>query len=101
MPDFGLQDDDGGVDVAGLADGGIDERRAEGGDGDRLLAEHEARHVEIVDHHVAEQAAGARDIGDRRRRGIARGDLHQFDRADRALADAAAQDWRNSGRSGG
>ena len=35
---------------------------------DRLLAEEEARHVEVVDHHVAIEAAGALDIGDRRRR---------------------------------
>ena len=33
--------------------------RAVGGDLDRLLAEHEARDVEIVDHHVAIEPAGA------------------------------------------
>ena len=58
----------GGVDVAGLADRRVDQRRAEGEDLDRLLAEQEARHVEIVDHHVAEEPAGALDVGDRRRR---------------------------------
>ena len=71
---LGLQRDDGGVDVAGLADRRVDQARGHGGDFDRLLAQQEARHVEIVDHHVAEQAAGARDVGDRRRPRIARQD---------------------------
>ena len=38
---------------------GIDQRRADGMNLDRLVAEQEARHVEIVDHHVAEEAARA------------------------------------------
>ena len=38
---------------------GIDQRRAQREDLDRLLAEQEARHVEIMDHHVAEQPARA------------------------------------------
>ena len=33
-----------------------------------LLAEQETRHVEIMDRHVAENAAGALDVVDRRRR---------------------------------
>ena len=40
-------------------------------DGGDLFAQQEAGHVEIVDRHVAEDAAGAGDVVDRRRAGIA------------------------------
>ena len=39
-----------------------------------LLAHEEARHVEVVDHHVAEEAAGALHVGGGRRGGIAADD---------------------------
>ena len=58
---------------------------------DRLLAEQEARHVEIVDHHVAKETAGALDIAHRRRGGIARQDGDHLDVADLAGVDAALQ----------
>ncbi len=38
---------------------------------DRLFTEQEAGHVEIVNHHVTEQATGTLDIGDWRRPWIA------------------------------
>ena len=53
-------------------------------DRDRLLAQQEPRHVQVVDHHVAKQSAGGRDIGRRRRRRIAADDGQQFQRADLA-----------------
>jgi hypothetical protein len=52
-----------------------------------LFAEQKSRHVEIVDHHVAVQPAGARHVARRRRRGIARQDRHQFDLADLSRGD--------------
>ncbi len=58
---------------------------------DWFLAEQEARHVEIVDHHVAEQAAGARNIADRRRPRVARQNGDEFDIADLALRDPRLQ----------
>ena len=97
----GLHDDDRGVDVAGLPDRLVDQRRPHRADRDRLLAEQEPGHVEIVDHHVAEQAARARDIGDRRRPGIARGDRDDLERADRARRRRACAARRNWGRTGG
>jgi hypothetical protein len=57
---------------------------------DRLFAEQEAGHVEIVDGHVAEDAAGALDVIDRRGARIARGDRHHFDVADAAIVDRLA-----------
>ena len=85
----GLEQHGGGIDVAGLADGRIDQIGADGMDLDRLLAEQEARHVEIVDHHVAIETAGALDIAHRRRAGIARQDGDQLDAAGLAGRDAA------------
>src|SRR5882757_3660002 len=57
----------------------------------RLLAQQEARHVEIVDHHVAEQSAGSRDVARRWRRWIARQNGYEFDRTDLAGADAGLE----------
>ena len=53
--------------VAGGADRGIHQAAAVRRDLGRLLAEQPARHVEVVDRHVAEQAAGSLHIRDRRR----------------------------------
>ena len=69
----------------------IDQRRPHGADRDQLLAEHKPGDVEIVDHHVAEEAARPGDIGKGRGPGIARGDRNDFERADRPLGDALAQ----------
>jgi hypothetical protein len=57
---------------------------AGGGDLRRFLGQEEARQVEVVDHHVPEQAAGDPDVVQRRRRGVAAGDYHLFDPADLA-----------------
>ena len=74
------------VDIAGLADGGVDLDIAQGID---LfdLAEQEARHIEIVDHHVHQQPAGDLDVVDRRRRWVAADDRQRM-----RLADFAAHD---------
>ncbi len=82
---------DGGIHIPRRADGRIDQRRSRRIDGDRLLAEQEARHVEIVDHHVAEEAAGALDVFDGRRRGVARQDRDDLHRADFSGPDARLQ----------
>ena len=71
------------------ADRRIDQRRAEREDLDRLLGEEEAGHVEVMDHHVAEEPARALDILDRRRTGIARDHADDLDRAGLAGAEAA------------
>ena len=68
----------------------IDQRPTRGEDHHRLLAEEEARHVEIVDHHVAIEPARALDIGDRRRTRVARDHRDDLDLADGALVDAAS-----------
>ena len=54
-------------------------------------AHEEPCHVEVVDHHVPEQAAGPFDVRHRRRGRIARGDLHEFDGSDAAAVDLVAQ----------
>jgi hypothetical protein len=58
---------------------------------DEILADEEAGHVEIVDHHVAEQPARAGDVADRRRRRIARDDGDELDVADLATANPLLQ----------
>ena len=89
-PAAGPERDGGRIDVARLADRGIDEAAAVRRDLDRLLAEQPARHVEIVNRHVPEQPAGTLHIGDRRRRRVAAHDQHGFDISDLAVVDAAA-----------
>lgn len=81
----------GGVDIAGLADRLVDEGGTEREDLDRLLGQEEARHVEVVDHHVAEEPARAPDVVDRRRRGIARDHGDDLDRAGLARAQTLLQ----------
>jgi hypothetical protein len=61
----------GGVDIAGLAYGGVHEVRCYRVHLHRFLAEQKARHVEVVDHHVPKEPAGAREVIRRRRRWIA------------------------------
>ena len=91
-PRGGLQQHGRRIDVAGLADLRIDQRGAHRMNFHRLVAEQqEPRHVEIVDHHVAKQAAGRGDVADGRRAGIARQDRHEFDLAHFAVGQAAAQ----------
>src|ERR1700722_12456113 len=87
----GLHDDNRGVDVADVPDRLVDKRRSHRADRHRLLAKDKARKIEVMDHHVAEQAAGPGDVGDRGRPGIARSDRDDFERADRALGDAFAE----------
>ena len=87
----GLHDHRGGVDIAGLADRLVDEGGAEREDLDRLFGQEEARHVEIMDHHVAEEAARALDVIDRRRRGIARDHRDDLDGAGLARAQTLLQ----------
>src|SRR5277367_7136779 len=88
---FGLHDDDGGVDVARLADRLVDQSRTHRADRDRLLAEQEARHVEIVDHHVAKQTARARYIGNWRRAGVPRGARNHLELADQTVGDPSPE----------
>ena len=81
------QRDDAGVHIAGLADLGVDQARADGADFGDLAAGQVADHVEIVDRHVDEDAAGHLDVGQRRSLRVARRDLD-----DLHVADAAALD---------
>ena len=83
----------GRVEVAGLADGRIGQHRAGGAQPRGLVAvatENPAEHVEVVDQHVAEDAARALDVFDRRRTGVAAGDDQHLGVADLAGVDAAA-----------
>jgi hypothetical protein len=79
------------IDIARRADRGIDDRRSDRMNLGWLLAEQQPRHVEVVDHHVAEQPARAFDEARMRRRRIARQDRHQLDIADFASRNAATQ----------
>jgi hypothetical protein len=85
------QGNGGRIHIARRADGGINQRRPNGMQADEFLAHQKARHVEIMDHHIPKQPARAFDIRDRRRGRIARGDDHQFHRANIAPPDARAQ----------
>ena len=76
------------IDVGHPADRLVDEHRTDRGDRRRLLAEQEARHVEVVDRHVAEQPAGARHVLERRRARVARRDRDHLDIADLPGVDA-------------
>ena len=67
------------------------ESRPRGGDLDDGFAHQEPRHVEVVDHHVQEQSAGPFDVGQRRRGGVAGGDLHELDGPDAAGVDLVPQ----------
>ena len=82
-----LEGDESGVYVAGLTDARIDQNGTDRIDLSDLAARQEARHVEVVDHHIIEDAAGNLDIGYRRRLRVAGGDLDDIDLADLAAAD--------------
>src|SRR5690606_30876210 len=82
-----FQGHDRGVDVADGADRVADERRAEREELDRLLPHQPADTVEVVDDHVAEEAAGAREIVGRGRLRIAHRVVDHLDAADAAGLD--------------
>ena len=69
----GPHDDHRGVDIAHFLDGRVDQVAAHGLNLDDVAGQI-ARHVEVVDRHVAEQPAGALDVLGRRRGGVAAGD---------------------------
>ncbi len=73
-----------GVDVAGRGDGRIDQAGGPGEELGRVLVQQPARHVEVVDGEVAEEAAAGRDEGRRRRRGVVADQVQRFQRADLA-----------------
>ena len=73
------ENDDGGIDITGLPDRGINPNAAEGVDRLDLATGHIAGHVEVVDRHVVEDAARDLDVGDRRRGRITAGDVDDLD----------------------
>src|SRR5688572_32437166 len=75
------------IDVAGRLEARIHEAGAARIYLHRLLAHHPARHVEVVDHHVAEQATRATHVLERRRRRIAARYRQCRERADPARGD--------------
>jgi hypothetical protein len=97
----GAQDDVHAVEVAAPADLGVDQNGGGGEHGLHLLAEQPAGHVEVVDRHVAEDAARALDVVVGRRAGVARGQRHHLDRTDPAVVDRGLQRVGSRGRSGG
>ena len=80
----GSQRRHGGIHISGGADRRVHQARGGGVHEHRFLAQQEARHIEVVDHHVAEQAARRSDIGWRRRRRITADDGEQLERTDLA-----------------
>jgi hypothetical protein len=80
---------DRGIDIARLADRRIDQyaRRCE--QLDRLFGQQPTRHVEIVNHHVAEHAARAANEFDRRRRRVVARDAQDLGPPDTAGPDLA------------
>ena len=87
----GLEQHRGGVDVAGLADLRVNQSRTDGIDLDRLLGEEEAGHVEVVDHHVTEDAARGGYVAGWRWIGVAREDSDDLNLADGAGAQTPLQ----------
>ena len=83
----GEQHQRGAVIIAGLPDGLVHKHRCLGGNALDFLAEQEPCHVQIVDGHVAENAARALDIFGRRRTGIAGNDGNHLHLADLAGGD--------------
>src|SRR5438552_5392423 len=77
------------VDIACFPDGRVNKYARRSKYVDWLLVQEPPRHVEIVDHHVAEQPARAAHIFDRRRTRIAARDRQQFEAANAAVADLA------------
>ena len=72
-------DDHRGVEVAHFPDGVVDQHAADGVYLGHLAAGDEADHVEVVDGHVAEDAAGFIQVHQRRGLGVAAGHPHQMD----------------------
>ena len=78
------------VDIAGLADGGIDH---DGGSGVNLIdltANEKPRHIKVVDGHVQKEAAGAANVRQRGRRRIPADDMHQVRSSDFAIHNGFA-----------
>mmetsp|Transcript_38065 Transcript_38065/g.127390 ORF Transcript_38065/g.127390 Transcript_38065/m.127390 type:complete len:385 (+) Transcript_38065:183-1337(+) len=92
-PPLAVLDDDGGRVVrlrAGqIGDLLVDHARAGRKDLERVLAHQEARHVEVVDRHVLEDAAAALHVLLRRRGRVARREPNLDGRADLAVHDGA------------
>ena len=76
-----------GIDIPRRRDPGIHQAGRRGEHLDRLLLQQEPRHIEVMDHHVAEQPAGRRDVGRWRRAGVAADDGEQFEVADFAAVE--------------
>jgi hypothetical protein len=74
-----------------LAQGRIDQSAGHRGDFDWLLVEHEPRQIEIVNRHVAQEAARLGQVSARRRLRIARRDDDLVQRSDFARADRIAR----------
>src|SRR6516164_8144124 len=66
------------VDIAEFANLGIDEAAATTMNADRFFAKHPPSHVEVVNHHVAEETARLRNVLKRGRIWIAAGNRHLF-----------------------
>ena len=80
-----------GIHVSRRPDGRVDEGTRGGEHGPGQIAHDEVRQVEVVDHHVPEQPAGDRDVGEGRRRGIEGCDRQEFGLADLPLPERPSQ----------
>ncbi len=78
------QGDQGGIDVAGFADGGINQHAAGCKHGVNLVIQQESGHVEVVDGLIEEDAARDLDVGDRWGFRITAGDTHDVGNTDLA-----------------
>ena len=88
---FGSHDDHCGVNIVQLHDARVYQDGALRHDGFRLVGEDEACEVQVVDHHVLEDAAGDAEVFQVRRGGVAGGDDELLQFSDVAAADALAQ----------
>ena len=77
----------GRVDISEFANLRINQAAATAMNIDRFLAEHPSGHVEVVNHHVAEETAGFRNILERGWVGIAAGNRQLFKIANLAILD--------------
>ena len=87
----GLQHRARGIDIAEAADFRIDQATGGGVDLHRLLAQQPARHVQVVDGEVLEQAAAGGNETGRRRGRIVVDQLQRFQLADRAGVELLLQ----------
>ena len=90
----------GGVDVADAGDLRIGQRRCGRGNGNGFLAQDVARHVEVMDRHVAKHAARDREIVERQCARVFRDDRHQFKGTDLAGQRSGAASRPPPDRSG-